>query len=139
MQWKKGEYEVVIRLDKGEEIQKSVIEVCKAENIKSAYISGIGSLKNAEIAHYDTVYAKYGSGMFEGMFEIASMTGNISTAEDKHIAHIHIVLGKSDFSTVGGHLVSGIVGPTCEIILLPLETQIKREKDKKTGLMLTKF
>jgi predicted DNA-binding protein with PD1-like motif len=73
------------------------------------------------------------------MFEIASMTGNVSMADDKPVAHIHIVLGKSDFSIFGGHLVSGIVGPTCEIILLPLETQIKREKDEKTGLMLTKF
>ncbi len=139
MQWKKGEYEVIIRLDEGEEIQKSVMEICKKENIKSAYLSGIGSLKNVEIAHYDTVYAKYGSGMFDGMFEIASMTGNISMTEEGHMAHIHIVLGKADFSTVGGHLVKGIVGPTCEIILLPLETQINREKDGKTGLLLTKF
>ncbi len=139
MDYKRSSKEIVIRLDEDDEIIESVAAVCSKENIESAFLAGIGAVKKAEIAHFDTSKNEYASKTFEGMFEIVSMSGNVSMLEGKQTAHIHIVLGKKDFAAVGGHLLNAVVNPTCEIVVLPLENKIAREKDKKTGLNLQKL
>ena len=139
MDYRKSGRELVIRLDEDEEIVESITSICKKENIESALVSGIGAVKKAELAHFDTKEKKYNKKTFEGMFEIASLSGNIAMLEGKPIAHLHIVIAGTDFSTYGGHLMKGITNPTCEIVLLPLETKIKRAKDEKTGLNLQTF
>ncbi len=139
MDYRKGKDAITLRLDLDDEIVQSVLEVCVKENITSAYLSGIGAAKIVEISHFNTVTKKYSSRTFEGMLEIASMYGNVAMLEGKQAAHIHVVLGLEDFSAVGGHLVKGIANPTCEIIITPVGTEIRREKDEKTGLSLQRF
>jgi len=131
--------EIVLRLDEGEEIVQSVVEICMKENVETALVSGIGAVKKAELAHFDTKEKKYNNKVFEGMFEIASLSGNIAMLNGEPLLHAHIEIADTDFSTYGGHLVQGIVNPTCEIIILPLEAKIRREKDEKTGLNLQRF
>jgi predicted DNA-binding protein with PD1-like motif len=139
MDYRKSGRELVIRLDEDEEIVESITSICKKENIESALVSGVGAVKKAELAHFDTKKKKYNKKTFEGMFEIASLSGNIAMLDWGPLAHLHIVIADIDLSTFGGHLVKGIADPTCELVILPLETKIKRAKDEKTGLNLQKF
>lgn len=139
MDYRKTGKEIVLRLDEGEEILRSVVEVCKKENIGSALVNGIGAVGKAELAHFDTTEKEYNSKVFEGMFEIVSLSGNIAMLNGEPLLHAHIEIADTDFSTYGGHLVQGIANPTCEIVILPLEAKIKREKDEKTGLNLQRF
>ncbi len=139
MDYRKSGRELVIRLDEDEEIVKSIISICKKENIESALVSGVGAVKKAELAHFDTKEKKYNKKTLEGMFEIASLSGNVAMLDGEPLAHLHIVIADTDFSTYGGHLMEGIANPTCELVVLPLETKIKRAKDEKTGLNLQRF
>ena len=139
MDYRRGNSEVVIRLDHDDEIIESIISVCKKENIENAALQGIGAGKRFAISHFDSLEMHYHTRTFEGIIEIVSMSGNIAMVNGEPSPHVHIVLGKEDFSTVGGHLVEGIINPTCEITILPLETKVFREKDERTGLNLQKF
>ena len=139
MDYRKNNSYVAIRLDDNDEIIESIKAVAKKEKILSASIKGLGAAKIAELAHYDTKEKKYNTKKFEGMLEIISLNGNIATMNNEPAVHIHMAISKHDFSTISGHLMKGIVYPTCEIVLNLHGIKITREFDEKTGLNLQKF
>ena len=50
--------------------------------------------------------------------------------------HAHVVVGKSDGTAHGGHLMEGRVRPTLEIVLVETAAHLKRRSDAATGLLL---
>ncbi|MCK4532030.1 MAG: DUF296 domain-containing protein, partial [Candidatus Aenigmarchaeota archaeon] len=60
----------------------------------------------------------------------------VSLSEGKLKVHAHVIIGDKEFRTFGGHLVEGIVLPTCEIVFFPFEEMIERKMDGETGLAL---
>jgi len=82
---------------------------------------------------------RYDTKTFGGMFEILSLKGNITMLGDGPLAHLHIVMAGPDYSAFGGHLDKAIADPTCEIALLLLDHEVRREKDGRTGLSLQRF
>ncbi len=141
MQYRIGKSVIAIRLDPGDEIAASLLGVCRKEKIGCALFSGIGACRKAEIGHYDTARKKYDSKILNGMLEIVSLNGNVTSKEDGGPAiHAHISLAPSGFGVIGGHLVSAEINPTCEIIMIPIAgLEITREKDEESGLSLQKF
>jgi hypothetical protein len=60
----------------------------------------------------------------------------VAVSEGNPTLHIHAVLGKSDGSTVGGHLLAAEVRPTLEVILTQSPSYLRKKKDPETGLAL---
>jgi predicted DNA-binding protein with PD1-like motif len=139
MDYKRGENGIVLRLDEGEEAVQSILLLCKKESIRSASISGIGAVRKAVLAHFDSKEMKYHSELYEGMYEVVSLTGNIAMLGDEPILHAHMVIADTSYKCFGGHLNNAVVNPTLEILITPLDAEIKREKDEKTGLNLQRF
>ena len=50
--------------------------------------------------------------------------------------HAHIVVGKSDGTAMGGHLLGGHVRPTLEVALTESPAHLQRAIDPETGLAL---
>ncbi len=125
---------LVLRL--GDNLHESVVRAADKMNLKSASISGLGALDDVTVAYYHLDRKEYTTKLFKGMFELISMNGNISFAEGKRTAHIHAALGQPDYSVVGGHIMDGIVGPTCEITVIPFASKIQRQQDDNIGLKL---
>jgi predicted DNA-binding protein with PD1-like motif len=48
---------------------------------------------------------------------VLSLVGDVATGADGPQLHLHAVLGLSDGTTRGGHLLDGEVWPTLEVIL----------------------
>ena len=65
-----------------------------------------------------------------------SLIGDVAEADGKPALHIHAVLGKSDGSVVGGHLLEGHVRPTLEVIVTQPPAHLHKKKDAETGLAL---
>ncbi len=139
MEYRRAGAELAIRLDEGDEIGRSLAELCRKEGIASASFCGIGACRKAEIAHYDTDGKEYHNKKLEGMLEIVSLCGNITLSEGKPLVHAHISLGLQDFTQAGGHLVSAEVNPTCEISLSVRDIRISRVFDENCGLRLQRF
>jgi predicted DNA-binding protein with PD1-like motif len=139
MEHRRGEKGIVLRLDEGEEAVQSILLLCKKEGIRSASISGIGAVRKAVLAHFDTKEMKYHPELYEGMYEVVSLTGNIAMLEDEPVLHAHMVIADTSFKCHGGHLNNAVVNPTMEISITPLDTILRRESDERTGLNLLRF
>ena len=129
----------IIRLDKGDEIISSIEEICKREKIKIASITGIGAVNEVTIGIYELDKKFYNKQSFSDDFEITSLTGNVILSGEEIIPHIHINISDKNFNVKGGHLNSGIIGVTGEIVLQIIEGEISKEINEDIGLKLIKF
>jgi len=66
-----------------------------------------------------------------------SLFGNLAKDESaQYKLHAHVVIGKSDGSAHGGHLLKGHVWPTLELFLTETSEQLQRRVDEETNLPL---
>ena len=66
-----------------------------------------------------------------------SAIGDVAVGDDgKASLHIHIVLGLSDGSTRGGHLMAGTVRPTLEVVVTEVPSRLRRRKRADLGIAL---
>ena len=70
MKYKKINDTYIIRLDKGERLLEALREFCAENQISCGYFFGIGSLDEAELAHYIVKSRKYNSEIFRQPLEI---------------------------------------------------------------------
>jgi len=127
----------VVRLDPGEEIVSSLTGFCEQAGIMSATVQGIGSVAMAEVGHFDPALGDYVFRRLDGPLEVLSLTGNVAALDGRPVVHVHAVLSDRAFTTQGGHLRSGIVAVTCEVILTPLPGPLRRKRNhgKKPALL----
>ena len=128
----------VLILEIGEELHSSITSYAEKEQILSGSIQAIGALRDFELGYYYLDRKEYGRKKFPEICELISCSGNLSIREGKSFAHIHALLGRDDYSVIGGHLFSGIVAVTAEIILNPFPIRMERFYDEQTGLFLVK-
>jgi predicted DNA-binding protein with PD1-like motif len=105
---KEGDSTIAVRLQEGEEIFESLKVICKNYNVNSGVIvSGVGMFESLEIGYWNG--KEYIKKPLNELVEIVSLTGNIgvSVTEWQPIIHLHVAVALSDYSVVGGHLVSG--------------------------------
>jgi len=112
----------IFRLNKGDLIPKSIIEIAKANNYKTALLQGIGGFSKATLAYFNHQKKKYEEIEYDEQFEVVSLTGNITLKDGEPFVHLHVVLSRKDMSTLGGHLSKAIVNPFIELIFNQLKT-----------------
>lgn len=143
MEYRKFENKYFIRIDKGEEIVKTLEKICEQNKIKLATLNGIGAISTATIGFFDTRTKKYYSDKLTGHknqgYEITSLIGNITTKDGETYIHLHITLSDSNHNTIGGHLNSAVVSGTCEIVLDVADGTVERKFNDEVGLNLFKF
>ena len=139
MEYKMFEDTYVIRLNKGEEVIQCLKELCQKENIKLAEITGLGASDLVEIGVFNVNTKEYNTKVFEGMFEITSLVGNVTTKESEVYLHIHINFGDEDGMVKGGHLVRTNISATSEIILRKIDGEVGRKLSEEIGLNLLEF
>lgn len=139
MEYKKYENLVFIRLEENEDLIESIKNICMELKISTAVIiSGIGQLKKTKIGYYKE-RNNYTPVEYKEKFELLSLTGTIIREVDGYRHHLHIVLGRKDKTTVGVHLIEGIIGLTAEVILQLSRIEIKRRYNPNTGLQEIMF
>lgn len=139
MEYRRFNNQIVVRIDKGEEIIEKIKEVALKENIKLASINALGATNNFVVGVYKVDEKKYYSNEFKGNFEIVSLTGTINTMNGEFYTHIHMSAGNDKGEVFGGHLNKAIVSATCEMVINIIDGNIDRYFDKEIGLNLFKF
>lgn len=139
MEYRRFNNQIVVRIDKGEEIIEKIKEVALKENIKLASINALGATNNFVVGVYKVDEKKYYSNEFKGNFEIVSLTGTINTMNGEFYTHIHMSAGNDKGEVFGGHLNKAIVSATCEMVINIIDGNIDRYFDEKIGLNLFKF
>jgi len=127
----------IVRLNEGELLVKNLLDLVNQNEVKGAWISGLGAAKWAEIGFYDLPNKKYEWSKINRPLEILSLQGNIAWVNNELIIHIHGSFSDDKMQTLGGHVKELEVGGTCEIIINTLNSsELLRLRDDDTGLNL---
>ncbi|MEO0136612.1 MAG: PPC domain-containing DNA-binding protein [candidate division WOR-3 bacterium] len=136
MYYKKQRGYYVLRLPKGAEIVQSLKDFAQKTRLKGAFLYGLGVGENLRLGFFDAHKKSYIEKQFPGEYEFTSFLGNISYFEKEVVIHIHVTITGKKFNAFGGHLFSGYVPGTLEIIVFPLVKKLVRQRDAETGLNL---
>jgi predicted DNA-binding protein with PD1-like motif len=136
MKWLKIDRQYVIRLERGEEVQSTMTEFVRRQNIQGGTIQGLGAVKDVELGLYDPHEKVYHKRTFEDDMELGSLTGNISWFEGNPILHCHVTVAAADLQAYTGHLFSATVAVTVEMIITSFSVRLNRARDEEVGLNL---
>lgn len=139
MEYRRFGNAIVVRIDKGEEIVETVMELAAKERIALASVQALGAIGSFTAGVFRTDEKRYLSNEFEGCFEIVSLTGTISTMEGKPYCHLHISAGNERGEVFGGHLNRAVVSATCEMVIRLIDGRVDRQFDEDIGLNLFRF
>lgn len=118
---------------------ESLTAIAEAEAIKAGSVSAIGAVDKAIISYFLIDEQRYDTQTFEEPFEVLSLNGTLTTIDGKPHQHVHIVLGRSDFSTIGGHLQEATVNITLEMHITILDETVTRSEDDTFDIQTLHF
>ncbi len=129
-----GTDKYVIRLESGDDILQTLRQFASAKRLSASLLDGIGSLSKVKLGHYDFRTKQYRYETFQDDFEILNLSGNISRMNRQPLPHVHVTLGRRDFSVFGGHLDEGSAANMVEIGIWKLPGKLLKAKDEDIGL-----
>lgn len=131
-----GQRTFAIVFEQGDEMIKGLKEFSKEQQLLGSHFTAIGAFSQVTLGYFQRENMEYKNIPVNEQVEVLSLVGNIASKGDDHKVHAHVVLGKSDASTLGGHIQDAKVWPTLEVVLVEEPAYLKRTIDEKTGLAL---
>lgn len=132
-----GERTFVLVLDAGEEAFGAITKFATGERLNGASLTALGAFERATVGWFDVGAKTYRKIPVEQQSEVLSAIGDIAEGDDgKPSLHLHTVLGLSDGSTRGGHLLEAIVQPTLEITVVEAPAHLRRKQRPDLGIAL---
>jgi predicted DNA-binding protein with PD1-like motif len=128
------EYAVVF--GKGDEAVSGLVEFAEKYRITSAHFTAIGALNGATLAWFDPQRKMYKKIPVRGQVEVIGMSGDIALYQGKPVVHTHMIVGTSDGTTRGGHVLDACVSPTLEVIVTVDPIAIQKRFDPEVNLIL---
>lgn len=122
--------------EKGDEVIAGLTSFAKDHNLTTCHFTAIGALQDAVLGYFDKKRKDYKKIPIKEQVEVLVLAGDIALKDLNPQVHAHTVLGRSDGTTLGGHLLEAHVWPTLEVILQQSPGYLKRVIDKETGLAL---
>jgi uncharacterized protein len=132
-----GERTYVLVLDPGEEAFQTIGRFADEEHLSAASLTALGAFSKATVGWFDLAAKTYRKIPVAQQCEVLSAVGDIAIDDKgKPSLHMHVVLGLSDGSTRGGHLLEGMVQPTLEVTLVEAPAHLRRKQRPELGLAL---
>jgi len=128
---------IVGKVEPDEDLIDAILEMVQKHKIHSGLINCIGALKKFTIGYYNIDTKIYETKTFEEYIELVSCMGNIAFKDGEPIIHLHLSIGNSEYSVIGGHLFQpAIVSITGEVYILEIDQKMSREIDPELNLAL---
>jgi predicted DNA-binding protein with PD1-like motif len=120
----------------GDEAFSGLLDFAEKYHVTSAHFTAIGALNGATLAWFDPQRKMYKKISIEGQVEVISMIGDIALYRGKPVVHTHMVVGTSDGTTRGGHVLDAYVSPTLEVMVTVDPMEMQKRFDPETDLTL---
>lgn len=131
-----GQRTFVLVLDPGEEAVSCIEGWAADEGISAASVSAIGAFESVVLGYFDWEEKRYVEIPVDEQVEVVSLLGDVALAGERPKLHAHVVVGTRDASARAGHLMSGRVRPTLEVVVVESPGHLRRVEDAETGLAL---
>ena len=121
----------------GEAVKQTLEDFAAAQTLQSASFVALGAFEKATLGYFQWDAKAYKEIAVDEQVEVITLAGDIVRDEKgKPSLHAHTVLGRSDGSTRGGHLLEAIVRPTLEVTLTQSPAHLVRRKHPELGIAL---
>jgi predicted DNA-binding protein with PD1-like motif len=120
----------------GDEAFSGLLEFAEKYQVTSAHFTAIGALNGATVGWFDPQRKMYKRIPIVGQHEVIGMSGDIALYQGKPVVHTHMVVGNSDGTTRGGHVLEAHVSPTLEVMVTVDPVTMQKRLDPATDLTL---
>ncbi|HEX2822791.1 MAG TPA: PPC domain-containing DNA-binding protein [Streptosporangiaceae bacterium] len=126
----------VVVCDPGDEAVAALSQFARAERLEAAQITAVGAFERATVGWFDRAIKQYRPIAVDEQCEVLSLIGDVAEGEDGPSLHVHVVLGLSDGTTRGGHLLEGHVFPTLEVVVTETPAELRKVIHPDLGIAL---
>jgi len=126
----------VVVLSTDDEVMATLQRFALEHRLKASQLSAIGAFSRVVVAFFDWKTKDYRHLPIDEQVEVLSLLGDVTLDVDKQKIHAHVVVGKSDGTAHGGHLIEAHVRPTLEVMVTELPRHLHRQFDPTSGLTL---
>jgi len=131
-----GERTFAVVLDKGDEFISSMEQFAREYGLKGSHFTAIGACQDVVLGYFDRERQDYKRIPIMEQVEVLSLIGNIAISHREPKLHAHVVVGKSDGTAHGGHVLEAHAWPTLEVIVDEEPGHLQRHTDEETQLAL---
>lgn len=125
-----------IIFERGDRVVSTLERFAAEHKLTASRFTAIGAFERVDLGYFDWQRKDYDRLSFDEQVEVLSLIGDVALDDQKPKLHAHVVLGRRDASTIGGHLLEATVRPTLEVLLVESPGYLRRVCDKETGLAL---
>jgi predicted DNA-binding protein with PD1-like motif len=126
----------VVVCDPGDEAVSTLTQFARSERLEAAQITAVGAFEHATVGWFDRAARDYRRIRVDEQYELLSLIGDVAAGRDGPILHVHVVLGLSDGTTRGGHLLEGRVFPTLEAVVTETPARLRKVMRPDIGIAL---
>jgi predicted DNA-binding protein with PD1-like motif len=127
----------IVILESGEEAFAALTKFANDAGTTAASLTAIGAFEQATVGWFDFEKKTYRKIEVAEQCEVLSAIGDVAVGDDGSASlHLHVVLGLSDGTTRGGHLLEGRVRPTLEVVVTDTPAKLRRKKRADIGIAL---
>jgi predicted DNA-binding protein with PD1-like motif len=123
-------------LESGEDPVSCLESFAADQRLSAARITAIGAFSRATLGWFDWEEKTYREIPIDEQVELLALVGDIALEDEQPSVHAHVVVGKSDGSAHGGHLLGATVRPTMEIVITESPAHLRERHDPESGLAL---
>mgnify|MGYP001128852489 CR=1 FL=1 len=134
-----GERTFALIFQTGDEVVSELVAFARRERLSAARMTAIGAFRDAVLGYFDWQAKDYTKIPVREQVEVLSLIGDVARKDDEPALHAHVVLGRSDGSTLGGHLMEAHARPTLEVVLVESPAHLRKEHDPESGLALIRL
>jgi len=130
----------VLIFETGDELASGLRQFASEQKLQGSSFKAIGALSSVKLGWFNWETKKYQIAVeLDEQLELLSLIGDIAEHDGKPEVHAHVVVGKSDGTAHGGHLLEAKVRPTCEVILTESPKHLQKQVDREAGIALIKL
>jgi len=126
----------VVVCDPGDEAVSVLTQFARSEHLEAAQITAVGAFERATVGWFDPAAKDYRRIHVDQQCELLSLIGDIAEGQDGPVLHMHAVLGLSDGTTRGGHLLEAKVFPTLEAVVTETPARLRKVLRPDIGIAL---
>ena len=134
-----GERTFALVFETGDEAMAGLQEFVRQHGLGAARFTAIGAFQDATLGYFEWQSKEYRKIPVREQVEVLSLVGDVAQQDGEPKVHAHVVLGRSDGSTRGGHLLEAHVRPTLEVMLVESPAHLNKQHDPESGLALIRL
>jgi predicted DNA-binding protein with PD1-like motif len=131
-----GQQTFVLIFDKGDEFVREITTFATENHLAASHFTAIGAFSEVTLGFFERDKKQYQKIPIVEQTEVLSLVGDIALKDGAPQIHAHVVVGKSDGTAHGGHILQARVWPTLEVMLTESPKHLRRKIDAETGLAL---